>query len=223
MLFGIGVGPGGPELMTLKAVRTALACDVIALPHKDPAKCLAWSIALGAAPELSEKPLLPVDMPMTKDAEALEAAYTAAADAVQQQLDQGKCVAFLTLGDPTVYSTYLYVHRKIQERGYATELVPGVTSFCAAAATLNRGLCENSQELHVIPGTYNAEEALDYPGTKVIMKNNLPATLEALKERGLDACMVERCGLPEQRVFEHAADIPADAGYFSVLIVPEQE
>ena len=74
-LYGVGVGPGDPELMTLKAVKTALACDLIAVPHKDAAKCTALKIALGAAPELAEKPLLTVDMPMTKDADLLEESY----------------------------------------------------------------------------------------------------------------------------------------------------
>ena len=134
ILYGVGVGPGDPGLMTVKAVRTALDCDVIAVPHKEREKCLALKIALGAAPELAEKPLLTVDMPMTKDKQRLEAAYIAGIDLLSQTLDTGKNVAFLTLGDPTVYSTYLYLHTRVADRGYETKIIPGVTSFCAAAA-----------------------------------------------------------------------------------------
>ena len=97
ILYGVGVGPGDPGLMTVKAVRTALDCDVIAVPHKEREKCLALKIALGAAPELAEKPLLTVDMPMTKDKQRLEAAYIAGIDLLSQTLDTGKNVAFLTL------------------------------------------------------------------------------------------------------------------------------
>ena len=117
-LYGVGVGPGDPELMTLKAVKTALACDLIAVPHKDAAKCTALKIALGAAPALAEKPLLTVDMPMTKDADLLEESYRKGAALLEAELTQGKNVCFLTLGDPTVYSTYLYLHQRVTAHGY---------------------------------------------------------------------------------------------------------
>ena len=219
ILYGVGVGPGDPGLMTVKAVRTALDCDVIAVPHKEREKCLALKIALGAAPELAEKPLLTVDMPMTKDKQRLEAAYIAGIDLLSQTLDTGKNVAFLTLGDPTVYSTYLYLHTRVADQGYETKIIPGVTSFCAAAAELGISLCENQQELHIIPGTYHPTEAFAYPGVKVMMKNNLAKTLPYLKAQGLSAYMVENCGLPNQHVYRCLDEIPEDAGYFSLLIV----
>ena len=168
-LYGVGVGPGDPELMTLKAVKTARAADLIALPHKEPEKCTAWRIALKAVPELIEKPVLPIDMPMTKDPEVLEAAYEKGARLLTGQLALGKTVCFLTLGDPTVYSTYLYLHKKVAAMGYPAHLVPGVPSFCAAAAELGISLCENAQQLHIIPGTYEPTAALTLPGVKVLM------------------------------------------------------
>lgn len=221
-LFGVGVGPGDPELMTLKAVKTALGADVIAVPHCDPKKCTALAIALKAAPELAEKPLLAVDMPMTKDPDRLERAYTVGAEALINELEQGKTVCFLTLGDPTVYSTYLYLHQKVAAAGYRTKIIPGVPSFCAAAAELGISLCENGQQLHVIPGTYTPTEALDLPGVKVMMKNNLPATLAALRQRKAQAAMVENCGMEHQRVFRSLEEIPENAGYFSLLIVKNE-
>ena len=221
-LFGVGVGPGDPELMTLKAVKTALGADVLAVPHKDPKKCTALAIALKAVPELAEKPLLAVDMPMTKDPDRLEQAYTAGAEALIKELDQGKTVCFLTLGDPTVYSTYLYLHRKVTAAGYRTKIIPGVPSFCAAAAELGISLCENGQQLHVIPGTYAPTEALDLPGVKVLMKNDLPATLAALRQKNIHAARVENCGMETQRIFRSLEEIPQDAGYFSLLIVKDE-
>lgn len=221
ILYGIGVGPGDPELMTLKAVRTALRCDMLAIPSRDAKRCTALKIALGAAPELAEKPLLPVDMPMTKDPEKLEQAYAAGTERLAEALSQGKNVGFLTLGDPTVYSTYLYLHRRVAALGYQTEIIPGVPSFCAAAARLGISLCENREQLHIIPGTYTPVEALALPGTKVLMKNNLRQTLPELRKEKLPAYMAENCGMEQERLYRGADEIPEDAGYFSLLIVKE--
>lgn len=221
ILYGVGVGPGDPELMTLKAVKTALAADIIALPQKDPSKCTAWRIALKAAPELAEKPILPVDMPMTKDKEKLEKAYESGAKRLTAQLDLGKSVCFLTLGDPTVYSTYLYLHQRVTALGYPAFIVPGVSSFCAAAAELGIPLCENQQQLHIIPGTYSPTDSLKLPGVKVLMKNDLPQTLSYLKQAGAKAAMVENCGMENQRIYRTLEEIPENAGYFSLLIVKD--
>ena len=220
-LYGVGVGPGDPELMTLKAVRIALQADVIALPHKDPAKCTAWGIARRAVPELERKPLLAVDMPMTKDPQRLQQAYRAGAEALMGELEQGRTVCFLTLGDPTVYSTYLYLHQRVAAAGYRTQIIPGVPSFCAAAAALGISLCENGQQLHIVPGTYTPTEALALPGVKVMMKNNLPETLSALRKGKKAAAMVENCGMENQHVYRALEEIPEDAGYFSLLIVKD--
>ena len=221
ILYGIGVGPGDTELMTVKAVKTAKICDIIAVPHKDPNKCTALKIALGAIPELAEKELLAVDMPMTKDPAKLEAAYSAGTAAIAARLDEGKAIAFLTLGDPTVYSTYLYLHQRVAGMGYETHIIPGVPSFCAAAAELGIPLCENKEQLHIIPGTYTPTEALKLPGVKVMMKNDLPATLPALRQAGAQAAMVENCGMENQKVYRTLEEIPEDAGYFSLLIVKD--
>ena len=156
ILYGIGVGPGDPELLTLKALRILRESDVIAIPSESKEACVAYQIALGACPELERKELLPIPMPMTKDAAALECSHEAAASAIAEQLEQGRQVAFVTLGDPTVYSTYLYIHRKIAGMGYETAIVSGIPSFCAAAARLNQGLVEQAQPLHILPGTYHS-------------------------------------------------------------------
>ena len=136
-LIGVGVGPGDPELMTLKAVRMIRENEVIAVPGKQPKETVAYQIAVQAAPELADKTLLPLYMPMTMDAEERENNRKIAADTAEQQLEQGKNVVFLTLGDPTVYSTFSYVKKLVEEHGYQTATVSGITSFCAAAARMN--------------------------------------------------------------------------------------
>ena len=112
-LYGIGVGPGDPELLTLKALRLVKEADVVALPGKVPEDTVAFKIVEGAYPELGKKELLAVPFPMSKDPVVLKSYHDEGAEKVKAVLDQGKNVAFLTLGDPTVYSTYLYVHHRL--------------------------------------------------------------------------------------------------------------
>ena len=131
---------------------------------------------------------------------------------------------FLTLGDPSVYSTYLYIHKKVQAAGYETEIISGITSFCAAAARLNIGLVEKAQQLHVIPASYQIEEALKLPGTKVLMKagKKIEQVKEVLQQQDAQVVMIENCGMPGEKVYYGADAIPEDAGYYSLIIVKEK-
>ena len=226
ILYGVGVGPGDPELLTLKALRILRESDVIAIPAKSREACVAYQIALGACPELERKELLPIPMPMTKDAAALERSHEAAASAIAEQLEQGRQVAFVTLGDPTVYSTYLYIHRKIAGMGYETAIISGIPSFCAAAARLNQGLVEQAQPLHILPGTYHSASGdgiTALRGTKVLMKTgkNMAAVRESILESGQEAHLVENCGMPGEAVYHGAGNFPDNPGYYSLIIVKE--
>lgn len=225
ILYGIGVGPGDPELMTLKAVRLCREADVIAIPAEKKEGCVAYEIAAGAVPELEEKEILPIPMPMTKDPAVLKKNHDDGAEKLMAVLDQGKTVVFLTLGDVTVYSTYLYVHKRVTAAGYEAQLVSGIPSFCAAAARLGIGLTETSDQLHVIPATYGVEETLSLPGTKIFMKagKKLGQVKKALVEGGFEAYMVENCGMETERVFRSAEEIDETAGYYSLLIVKEEQ
>lgn len=218
-LWGVGVGPGDPELLTLKAVRVLREADVVAVPDSGKADKTAMQIA---AAYLEGKELLYAAAPMVRDKNVLEQAYTDNADKICALLDQGKQVAFITLGDPTVYSTYLYTHKKVLTRGYEAEIVPGIPSFCAAAARLNRALCEGAEPLLILPASHGQEALLDIPANKVFMKagRSILDLQEQLRQRGqLDgAAMVENCGLPGERVYEHFADLKEPSGYFSLVI-----
>ena len=161
-LYGVGVGPGDPGLLTLKAVQVIKACDVIAVPGKEPENTVAYQIASGACPAIRKKEILGIHMPMTKDKDRLKKSHADGARILEAYLDQGKAVAFLTLGDPTVYSTYIYLHNIVKEAGYETEIVSGVTSFCAAAARLEMDIASKAQQIHIIPASYQIEEALLY-------------------------------------------------------------
>ena len=225
-LYGVGVGPGDPELLTLKALRLIKENEVIAVPGKDIQASVAYQIVKGAYEELDEKTLIPVAMPMTKDPQVLKANHDKAADQVESYLKEGKNVVFLTLGDTTVYSTYLYVHKRILERGYEAEIVSGITSFCAVAARLNMGLVEADHPLHVIPATYKAQEMdeiLKLPGTKVLMKTGkkMKQVKESIEKSGQKAVMIENCGMPSEKIYRSAEEIPEDSGYYSLIIVKE--
>ena len=125
ILYGVGVGPGDPELMTLKAVRMIRENEVIAVPGADVKETVAYKIAVQAVPELADKELLPIYMPMTHDRQELEINHEKGAKALEAVLDAGKNVVFLTLGDPTIYSTFTYVQKRVEADGYETGLVSG--------------------------------------------------------------------------------------------------
>lgn len=226
-LYGIGVGPGDPELMTLKATRIIRECEVIAIPSSGNETNVAFEIAKAAVPELLEKERIELSMPMIRDKEKLRESHAQAAFDIAEVLDQGKDVAFLTLGDPSIYSTYIYVHNRLVEQGYDTEIVPGIPSFCAVAARLNEGLTEASEALHIIPASYDGiEEALQLNGTRVLMKSgkSIGRIKNFLKdmENPPEVKMVERCGMEGERIFESLEELDEDAGYFSILVVKDQ-
>lgn len=223
-LYGVGIGPGDPELLTLKAVRIIREAEVIAVPGQKKEETVAYRIAVQAVPEIAGREMLEIDWQMTKDHQQLRQSHEAAAKKVAAVLEQGRNAAFLTLGDPTVYSTYLYVHKRILEMGYEAEIVSGITSFCAVAARLNIGLVENSAPLHIIPASYQIEEALKLSGTKVLMKagKKMGEVKRQLMELGAETAMIENCGMPGEKIYRSAQEIPEDAGYYSLIIVKER-
>ncbi|WP_294351412.1 precorrin-2 C(20)-methyltransferase [uncultured Clostridium sp.] len=222
-LYGVGVGPGDPELLTLKAVRIIEESEVIAIPNKSIEKCVAYKIAEGAVPSIKDKEIMTIEMPMTKDKDILENSYKIATEKIISKLKEGKNIAFLTLGDPTVYSTYIYVHKRILNLGFETEIISGITSFCAAAAKINEGLVERAEELHVIPASYQVEESLKFPGTKVLMKSgkNMRKVKELLANKNLKVTMVENCGMENEKVYKKVEEINDESSYYSLIIVKE--
>lgn len=223
-LYGVGVGPGDPELLTLKAVRMIREAAVIAIPDSGTGEHVALDIA---AAHVQDQPILRLPLPMTRDQAALHLHRVNAADQICEQLAQGKDVAFLTLGDPTIYATYSYLHRMVEERGYSVKMIPGVPSFCAAAAALGMPLCEAGQPLHILPASYaGADASLELDGVKVLMKSGkkLGELLGTLKEKGMlsRAALAERVGMAEERL-QHDLTDTTQSGYFSIVIVKPEE
>lgn len=230
-LYGVGVGPGDPELMSLKAVRVLNACPVITAPQSAAGSMTALSIAAQKV-DFSAKEILPLRFAMKTDPELCRAGRLAAAASIRVALDDGRDVAMLSLGDIGVYSSFSYVREELEPQGYRIVTVPAVTSFCAAASALGQSLAEDDEPLTIIPAGAGPEELrgfLGLPGNKVIMKSGrqLPAVLRLLSELNLtgQTSMAENCGLPGERILMSLAGFSPDdeevqkAGYFVTLLV----
>lgn len=222
-LYGVGVGPGDPELLTIKAIRIMKEADVLAVPGTQKEDSVAYQIAKQAIKEIDTKEIISIHMPMTKDEARLEDSHRKGAEEIIQYLKMGKKVAFLTLGDPTIYSTYIYLHKRIVESGYEAEIISGIPSFCAVAAKLNQGLVEKNEQLHVIPSSYDIEDMIALSGTKVLMKSGkkLSKVIEYLKTKDCQVSMVENCGMENEKICRSLNEIKDDAGYYTLIIVKE--
>lgn len=223
ILYGVSTGPGDPELMTVKAIKTIERCEVIAAPRTKGKNCMALDIVKGIM-NVDDKEILYLDFAMKKDADVLLSTHRQQADAVEEYLEKGKNVAMLNIGDASLFGTYCYVRELVEADCYETKTVAGVTSFCAAAAELGRSLTEMDKPLTIIPGSFEYVEAgLDAPGTKVIMKSAgaLSEVKRLLAKKGMidGAAMIANCGLPNQVIVNELNELKGDMGYFVTILV----
>lgn len=225
MFYAVGVGPGDPELLTVKALRVLERCPVIAAPQTKNGAMLALEIARQAQ-SLEGKTILPLSFAMERDEEKMRLAHLRAADAIEEHLAAGRDTAMLNLGDVSIYATCGYLIELLENRGYETVIVPGVPSFCAAAARLGMSLTTMNAPLHIVPaGGGPLDEMLALPGTKVLMKSGKEflRVLDTLRREELlrRAAMVQDCGLATEKVYPTLEDAPEQAGYFTTIIVKE--
>ncbi len=223
IFYGVGVGPGDPELLTVKALRTIERCPVIAAPETRGEKTLALDIARQAV-NLEGKTILPLQFLMTRDKQALDQSHRQQAQKIIAYLEQGVDVAMLNLGDVSIYSTFSYILEIVKEEGFQAQIVPGVPSFCAVGALLQQSLTEMSLPLHIIPaGHPGLAQSLALPGGKVLMKTGkaLPEVRRALRKQGLyeRASLVQNCGLPDQKICRSLDEAEDGAGYFTTIVV----
>lgn len=216
--FAVGLGPGDPQLLTLKAVETIKKSDVIAVPKSGASENIALKIAESY---IEGKALLHCDMPMIKEEKELAECHDRAAEEIAELMEEGKTVAFLTIGDPAIYSTVMYVHKRLTDRGYDTAMIPGVPSFCGAAASLNISLCERDEVLHVIPATF--EENIDRydDGVRILMKSGKAVMKVKEQLSGERAMLVERATMENEKIYKDLKDLEEQSGYFSLIIVPK--
>ncbi|MFC4376471.1 precorrin-2 C(20)-methyltransferase [Nocardia halotolerans] len=231
-LWGIGLGPGDPELVTVKAARLIAEADVVAFHSARHGRSISRAIAEPylRADQIEEHLVYPVTTETTDHPGGYQGAidefYEQAAARLAVHLAAGRTVALLAAGDPLFYSSYMHMHRRLADR-FDTEIVPGITSVSAASAALGTPLVEGEQVLTVLPGTMPVDELtqrLRDTDAAAIMKlgRTFPGVRRALSDSGRldDAYYVERASSTRQRVLAVADVNDADVPYFSITLVP---
>jgi len=230
-LFGIGVGPGDPELIPLKAVRILGEVDLIftAASTKNDYS-LAVEIVRAHIPE--QTPIEQLDFPMSKDHAVMEAAWQRHAERIAAVLSEGKQAAFLTLGDPLTYSTYGYVVRHLQT-GWPQlriETVPGITSYQAAAAAINQPLVEGEESLVIMSGVHGGERLLEMgaaPENVVFLKayRNVDGICHALKQTGMEkgSVAVSNCSRKDEKIYRDLCSLEQQQPNYWTLIIAKRK
>lgn len=238
--IGIGVGPGDPELITVKAVKALKMVDVVSVPK---AYADTPSMAFGMVKHIleeREKPpeVLELVFPMTKDELEVKRLWAKNVGIVAEKVESGKGVAFITLGDPMFYSTFIYLFQSLRQEypEIKLEIIPGVTSLTACAASSQIPLAEKEEVVAIIPSDLDSkliEETAKHADTLVFMKcahrfkDLVPILERSSFTKNSTIALVKRCTMPEEKVIVGKLgdvqkwDIPED--YFSMAIVKRSE
>lgn len=230
-LYGVGVGPGDPELLTLKAVRVLQSVDVVVAPQAETSdESLALAVVRDCL-DLSSQELVyaPFSMGIETGGVETDEAWGRAANAIAGHLKRGRNVAFLTLGDPMLYGSFIHVMEKVLKAvpDAPVEVVPGVSSISAAAAAALQPIVSHRERLAVLPSMYGVEDlrqVLAQFDTVVLMKVNrkaVEAVAQIEREGGLERCVfVRRATTEREKVVRSARELtPDDLDYFSMLIL----
>ena len=231
-LYGIGVGPGDPELLTIKAAKIlGQVAHVFAAASSKNDYSLAESIVKDHLP-----PGLPVEhlaFPMTFNSDSLEDAWIANCATVAGVLAQGKDAAFLTIGDPLTFSTFIYLMRKVKEKlpTVTVTVVPGITAFQAAASCACLPLAEGEEAVTILSaakGGHRLKEVAEISENVILMKTyrHFPQILQEIRDAGLEnrCCFVSRCGLEGQIVEQDFEKISAISNphYLSLMLIKKR-
>ncbi|AUX28416.1 MULTISPECIES: precorrin-2 C(20)-methyltransferase [Sorangium] len=233
-LYGVGVGPGAPDLLTLRAVRVLEGADVLALPRSsDFGASMAYRILEPVVGKQRDKERLLLTFPMSKDPDRVRPYVDAAVDKIGDRLSRGLSVAFATEGDPSLFSTFVYVRREALRRfpGLEVEVVPGVTSVTAVPAVSGLALADGQERIAILPATYGVDDLTDVLrrfDTVVLMKigSEMPKVTEALTRAGLldRAVFVSKATMPEQRIVRDLRAAQGERGdCFAMVVVTRGE
>ncbi|TZE81804.1 precorrin-2 C(20)-methyltransferase [Calorimonas adulescens] len=216
-LYGVGVGPGEKSLITLKAVETLQKVDVVIAPTSKEERSIAYEIA---------KPYIKGDVvfmefPMTYSREDIKTKWEENIEKIRKLLNEGKDVAFITIGDPMIYSTYIYILKGIEE--YEVETISGITSYSAAASRLNIPIAEGNEAFAVIPSGDVTEisKALDLFDNVVLMKisRRYKEIVKLLKEKDFKGYLVTKCGHQDEKIsYDLDRYIGEKIDYLSLII-----
>ena len=222
-LYGIGVGPGDTELLTIKTAKILKKIDVICCPRSSESKpSLALSIV---QPILNDREdnyeILDPLFPMVEDKLTLNTYWDQAAEIITKKLIQGKDVGFITLGDPTVYSTFSYIAKRLVASGFEIEVIPGITSFTSCAAAAGISLAEKDEIVVIVPKVDDRlANIIEYGDTFIIMKTSRHSgILEEIinkDKRDKSVISVQNCSMEDENVFK---GFSKDKKYLSTTIV----
>ena len=214
ILYGVSTGSGEPELITLKAVRIINSCDIIAVPRTNNENTLAFDIVKKTC-SINEKEIIYLDFLMTRDTNLLERRHNELAEKLFPYLESGKKIAFISIGDISVYSTFSYIADIVMKAGFEVEICAGVTSFCAVSAKLKKPLALGKNPFIVMPSSCDDFDSLSkYRCTRVVMKSGKNISELSEKLEG-DIFSVENCGLSDEKIYK---GIPENSGYFTTVI-----
>lgn len=222
-LYGLGIGPGDPELLTLKALRLLRACPVLAYPAPETGDSLARGIV---APHLpGGQTEYAIRMPLTVERFPAQAVYDRAAEDLAAHLQAGRDVAVLCEGDPFFYGSFMYLFGRLAER-FPVEVVPGVSSLTACAAALNHPLAARNDVLTIIPAPLDdaaIAAKLEQTDAAAILKlgRHGPRIVALLQKLGLSAQAqyVERATMANQRILPLEQLDPQSIPYFAMILV----
>lgn len=221
VFYGVSVGPGDPDLITLKAIKVIQNVNIIATPRTKGENTLALDI-VSQAVDINNKEIIKLDFLMSRDKELVHSRHLEIASQIKLYLDKGQDVAMLNLGDVSVFSTFSYIMDILAKDGYQVDVIPGVTSFCSVASTLKMSLTSMNEPLHIMPAS-NIDDVMNLSGTKVIMKagKSMPKVKQSIIQNNLQDRVkgVQNCGLPDEKICHDFNDISDDLSYFTTLII----
>jgi len=233
-LYGVGVGPGAPDLITLRALDVLRRVPVLALPRgNDHGASMAWRIIKPVLGEVPGQERLFLTFPMAKDPARLVPAWDQAFTAIGERLARGLDVAFATEGDPSLFSTFIYLAAEAPRRWpeVTVEIVPGVSSVTAVPAVTGVPLADGQERIAIVPATYGVDDLTDVLrrfDTVVLMKigSEMPKVTEALTRAGLldRAVFVSKATMPEQRIVRDLRAAQGERGdCFAMVVVTRGE
>ncbi len=222
ILYGVSVGTGDPELMTLKAVRIINNCNVIAVPRTSGENTLALDIVKQVC-NMENKEIICLDFLMTSNKDELRKRHIELAEKLYPYLESGKDVAFISIGDISIYSTFSYISEFVVKKGFDIEICAGLSSFSAISARLKRPLILGNTPLIVMSSSSkDFEKLIKIDCTRVIMKSsrNISKIKEETKNLKLKVNAVSSCGLPDEKIYSDVSfDDLNDSGYFTTIII----
>jgi precorrin-2/cobalt-factor-2 C20-methyltransferase len=233
-IWGVGVGPGAPDLVTLRAIATIRGADVIALPRSSEfGESVAWSIVKDHLDRRSEQERLLLTFPMSNDPGRVRPYWDRALSEIAARIAAGKSIAFVTEGDPTLYSTFVYLQREARARwpDVRIEVVPGVTSVTAVPAVAGIALADGRERIAIVPAAYgvdDADELLRNFDTVVFMKigPEMHRVIEAIERHGLldRAVYVAKATMTGERIVRDVREVAGERGdCFAMVVVAKKE